>query len=368
MSLYDDIATIPKDKSGGSPAVNLNPSQIKLLQDHLKLKKNQLSSGRPAPRQVLPPRSTPILPVSIVTPNIHDELKNTSSSSTGSLLGGDWDITQEYDPARPNDYEKVVKERRERKERERQQQSIQIKSLKTFVPYSDDEDDDGPSSSSSKPSVGAAIPPPIELLQPPLPEPDIPPNNVSAIASSAGVSATAAKIMARMGYREGQGLGANEQGISKPLEVRKVGLREGMIVSSDELPPPPSFNAVPPPPSSSTSQAPSSPDITELMKNPTKVVLLTNMVGPGEVDEDLEPETKEECSKYGEVVKCVIFEVPGPGVPAEEAVRIFIEFKRIESAIKAIIDLNGRFFGGRSVKASFFDYERFKKLDLADRK
>lgn len=33
------------------------------------------------------------------------------------------------------------------------------------------------------------------------------------------------------------------------------------------------------------------------------------MVGPGEVDEDLEPETAEECSKYGEVDKCVIFEV-----------------------------------------------------------
>lgn len=34
-----------------------------------------------------------------------------------------------------------------------------------------------------------------------------------------------------------------------------------------------------------------------------------NMVGRGEVDEDLEGETKEECEKYGKVVKCVIFEV-----------------------------------------------------------
>jgi len=33
------------------------------------------------------------------------------------------------------------------------------------------------------------------------------------------------------------------------------------------------------------------------------------MVGPGEVDDDLEPETAEECSKYGKVVRCVIFEV-----------------------------------------------------------
>ena len=35
-----------------------------------------------------------------------------------------------------------------------------------------------------------------------------------------------------------------------------------------------------------------------------------NMVGPGEVDDDLQPEVTEECStKYGEVLKCLIFEV-----------------------------------------------------------
>ena len=33
------------------------------------------------------------------------------------------------------------------------------------------------------------------------------------------------------------------------------------------------------------------------------------MVGPGEVDDELEPETAEECSKYGEVHKVVIYEV-----------------------------------------------------------
>lgn len=38
-------------------------------------------------------------------------------------------------------------------------------------------------------------------------------------------------------------------------------------------------------------------------------VSIQNMVGAGEVDEDLEVETKEECEKYGKVGKCVIFEV-----------------------------------------------------------
>ena len=109
------------------------------------------------------------------------------------------------------------------------------------------------------------------------------------------------------------------------------------------------------------------------------------MVGPGEVDDDLEPEIKEEChGKYGDVQSVVIFEIPN--VAPEDAVRIFVEFKRVESAIKgkidkiltiltkyrrisnfsAVVDLNGRFFGGREVRASFYDVERFKNYNLND--
>lgn len=57
------------------------------------------------------------------------------------------------------------------------------------------------------------------------------------------------------------------------------------------------------------------------------------MVGPGEVDPDLEPEVREEChTKYGDVQKVIIYEIPG--AEDEEAIRIFVEFKRIEAAIK----------------------------------
>lgn len=89
------------------------------------------------------------------------------------------------------------------------------------------------------------------------------------------------------------------------------------------------------------------------------------MVGPGDVDEDLEPEVKDECNtKYGDVIKVMIFEMPN--VAADEAVRIFVEFKRIESAIKAVVDLNGRFFGGRQVKAGFYDVQKFNALKLME--
>lgn len=89
------------------------------------------------------------------------------------------------------------------------------------------------------------------------------------------------------------------------------------------------------------------------------------MVGPGEVDDELEPEVKDECnSKYGPVASVIIHEIPHED--PEEAVRIFVEFLRIESATKAVVDLNGRFFGGRQVKAGFFDTEKFDNLQLTD--
>ena len=85
-------------------------------------------------------------------------------------------------------------------------------------------------------------------------------------------------------------------------------------------------------------------------------------MGPGEVYSDLEPEVREEChTKYGEVQKDIIFELPE--AEETEAVRIFVEFKR---AIKAVIDLNGRFFAGRQVKAGFYDVERFLNMKLND--
>ena len=53
------------------------------------------------------------------------------------------------------------------------------------------------------------------------------------------------------------------------------------------------------------------------------------------------------------------------GFPADQAVRIFIEFDRIESATKALVDLEGRFFGGRTVRATFFDQDKFERAELA---
>lgn len=87
-------------------------------------------------------------------------------------------------------------------------------------------------------------------------------------------------------------------------------------------------------------------------------------VGPGEVDDELEEEVAGECTKYGAITRVLIFEITEAGYPPPEAVRIFIQFDRPEAATKAAVDLDGRFFGGRTLKATFFDEDRFQRNEL----
>ena len=57
-------------------------------------------------------------------------------------------------------------------------------------------------------------------------------------------------------------------------------------------------------------------------------MVLRNMVGPEDVDEDLETEVIDECSKYGNVNRVVIYqEKQSEEDDAEVLVKIFVEFR-----------------------------------------
>ncbi|KAK8777618.1 hypothetical protein V5799_029038 [Amblyomma americanum] len=91
----------------------------------------------------------------------------------------------------------------------------------------------------------------------------------SMVNGMSGSGSVAQRIMARYGYKQGQGLGKQEQGMSQALQVEKTSKRGGKIIHEKDI-------------------------------------------------------------------------------------------------AKAVVDTNGRYFGGRIVKASFYDHDKFKRLELAE--
>lgn len=96
------------------------------------------------------------------------------------------------------------------------------------------------------------------------------------------------------------------------------------------------------------------------------VIVLRNMVTPSEVDEDLQEEIQEECSKFGDVERVIIYqERQSEEEDAEVIVKIFVEFKDANAAKAAKSALNGRFFGGRVVICEIYDQDLYNHSDLS---
>ena len=104
------------------------------------------------------------------------------------------------------------------------------------------------------------------------------------------------------------------------------------------------------------------------------------MIGLEEVDDDLEGEIRQECQKYGNITSvhihsvyfiyyvCLIFILnilQTPNTEEIDQVRIFVSYDSINSAIKALISLNRRFFGGRMIDCRFYDVSHFNNKNFS---
>ena len=95
----------------------------------------------------------------------------------------------------------------------------------------------------------------------------------------------------------------------------------------------------------------------------TRVLLLKNLVAAADVDAGLGREVKAECEKWGPV-DAVEVDV-APDQPEDEAVRLFLRFDTKKSAAMAFLDMEGRYFAGRRISATFYQEARFERKDLA---
>ncbi|XP_038988511.1 DNA-damage-repair/toleration protein DRT111, chloroplastic-like isoform X1 [Phoenix dactylifera] len=328
--------------------------------------KSQQSQSR-AKTSITPQIKTPSS--STPPPSLSDNGK--SPSFQPALVGLTSTVIEEYDPARPNDYEEyrmekkrqameaemkreLERRRREEEEREREREQREqeaaereerdYQSRSSSLNISGEEAWKRRAAMSGMGGVGPRSPSP-----PPNGEGfSIGKSRSAGLGVGAGGQMTAAqRMMAKMGWKKGQGLGKQEQGITTPLIAKKTDRRAGVIVNASETKGDKKLKSA------------------NFTSPPTRVLLLQNLVGPGEVDDELEDDVASECAKYGTVTRVLIFEITEPNFPEDEAVRIFVQFERSEETTKALIDLESRFFGGRVVHASFYDEERFGKNELA---
>ncbi|XP_066595853.1 poly(U)-binding-splicing factor half pint isoform X6 [Prorops nasuta] len=104
-----------------------------------------------------------------------------------------------------------------------------------------------------------------------------------------------------------------------------------------------------------------------MRKVESRVVILRNMVALEDVDESLQEEIQDECSKFGVVERVIIYNEhqSEDDENAEVIVKIFVEFSQMSEAERARESLNGRYFGGRLVKGELYDQALFDNNDFS---
>ncbi|BGP01414.1 hypothetical protein RTG_01164 [Rhodotorula toruloides ATCC 204091] len=174
----------------------------------------------------------------------------------------------------------------------------------------------------------------------------------------------AERMMSKFGWEEGKGLGASESGITAALSVQRT--PAGSASSSKKAKKKKEPEAAPAPAGMAgrsvvvdvSRDQRIAEQKAQMGGDASRVVLLTNLCGRDEVDDDLGGEVAEEANKFGVVERCFVYVVPGE-TRDDEAVRIFLVMSGLAGGYNAVRNFDGRFFGGRTVRARFYDEKAF---------
>jgi len=97
---------------------------------------------------------------------------------------------------------------------------------------------------------------------------------------------------------------------------------------------------------------------------PTRILSLVEVVDEEELKDDvifdeIKEDMYEECGKYGPVANLVIPRPLPDGQRPPGVGKVYVEYANLEGSMKARNALNGRKFGGKAVKATFYDEAQF---------
>uniref|UniRef100_A0A061R517 Splicing factor 45 n=1 Tax=Tetraselmis sp. GSL018 TaxID=582737 RepID=A0A061R517_9CHLO len=239
MSLYGDLPSAKDDRTG-SPLVSW--------------------SGKTGATSMLPPSALRKRAMNFPVPTSvkksagkEVEVSAPSATSSDTLLGAVGTLSginpkDEYDPARPNDYEEVRRERerlrqeaeaeadRQAKLKEAEERQAEEQRLAATRPPEQRESAlkiSGEEAFLRRGRIGRAGPDPAEggAMAPPNPP-----------AAEGGGMTAAQRMMEKMGWKAGQGLGKARQGMTTPLMAQKTDTHSAVIVNAEPVTAPPPGN------------------------------------------------------------------------------------------------------------------------------
>ncbi|KAK9461236.1 uncharacterized protein V1516DRAFT_675385 [Lipomyces oligophaga] len=311
----------PKDNQSFPAVISKPPTLTILSKDEIT---RDRSLVKPAPGSTLPDT------FGISNPNTNPNAgsyrrrkkRRMEEQERGEL---NWD--DDYDPRRPNNYEEY---------KNSEEQYLEEEDWREFLiglqKKRSSESEQAPVSLSASPVPEASADEPESALS----RTDVmyrQPNIQDQPRLITPKETFAKRLLSKYGWTPGQGLGATNTGITKPLRFSadKSKKGHGKIIDS----------------SLAKDRDGNRNFIHGLL---SKVVVLRQLIAVQDVDEDLAGEIGSECdSKYGSVERVYVHESNAPSVD------IYIKFSTESSALAAVNGLNGRLFNGSAIVAQFYN-------------
>ncbi|BEJ00635.1 hypothetical protein CcaverHIS631_0504920 [Cutaneotrichosporon cavernicola] len=177
----------------------------------------------------------------------------------------------------------------------------------------------------------------------------------------------AERMMRKWGHKEGSGLGARGDGITEALSAehvagttklskRAAAKARAAKANGRWVQAPNARGRIVDASSSAAREA----EVEKHGEVSRIVVLLNTVETEDDVDETLADDIGTEAGKHG-IVERVVLHITEPPAEGEGCLRVFVVFSGMAGAWRAVKALEGRFFGGRTIHARYFDEERFER-------